>query len=313
MPSAYDEIGSGMLMIIGSVIAVLALLFAAILNIYVAFVLRTSSDYANVSTPSVLNFLICVVTVILLGAYRKFSPKALQTEKATNFQNGLFFLVCAITSFCLFRSQDFWPSFLGGSGSTKALFENYPNLPVPASGTWFFMVFFGYWVHNLRHLKTENTMTEFGRNVSTILSAGLFLVLFLSNNLRFFLVFSFILSVYNTWYYMDKTLYDSYERSQSAILRVASFVLVMILFVVLKIAVFGTLVVNFWMVDGDTKSWSLKADMNVIRVGLSILLAFYLWWFYDQTLYYLRHRLNMMKYADDKREDDKLVKNVTQS
>jgi len=136
----------------------------------------------------------------------------------------------------------------------KAIFENYPDVPVPASGTWYFMVFFGYWVHSLRYMKTFNEPENWGPNIITILSACLFFVLFLSNNLRFFLVFSFILSVVNVWVYFDAFLFGNDRRVKSAVLQTISSGLAMILSIALKIVVFGVLVVNFWMAEGNTKS-----------------------------------------------------------
>jgi len=209
----------------------------------------------------------------------------------------------------LFRSQDFWPSFLGGSGSVKAIFENYPYLPVSTYGTWFFMIFFGYWVYNLRHLKSSDKISTWIPNIITVLSACLFFVLFLSNNLRFFIVFSFILSVYNTWHYVDKALYENHQKGEPALFRFISFVVVMILFIALKIAAFGALVVSFWMADGDSKSWALKVDMNLVRLTLSVLLASYVWWFYDQIMIEFRLRLEMMKLAQ-KKEGGNLIESV---
>ena len=50
-----------------AIVAALFPIFVFFFNIYIAFLLRTSSEFTNISVPSIFNFWICAVTVILLG------------------------------------------------------------------------------------------------------------------------------------------------------------------------------------------------------------------------------------------------------
>ncbi len=106
------------------------------------------------------------------------------------------------------------------------------------------MIHFGLCVYQLKNGGSD--LHSIAPNAVNVFKICLFFTLFMTNNIKLFLVLAFIFSAVSAVSYIADAFCDPLDEKMPNIVKIVVWVLEVVVFVALKLVVYGIVLVGFW-------------------------------------------------------------------